>query len=108
MNTRILQIRKHLNYTQEVFASKIGLTRTALSGMELGTAPITERTIITICSIFNVNEIWLKTGDGEMFNITDKKFEEFFDIYKNLNTVLQEYILNCSKQLLDAQNQLIK
>lgn len=108
MYKRILELRKYLKLSQTEFAEKIGLKANSLSDIENNKCTITERVIILICSVYNVNETWLKSGDGEMFNINDKKFEEFFDIYKNLNPVLQEYILNCSKQLLDAQNQLIK
>lgn len=106
MNTRILEVRKFLKLTQEEFASKIGLQRSSLSQMETGEAPITERTIIAISSRFNVNEEWLKTGKGEMFNIIDKKYDEFFAIYNNLNPVLQEFLLKCAKNLLEAQSKL--
>ena len=61
LNTRILQIRKNLKLTQQEFATQIGISRSSLSEMELKTAPITERTIISICAKFNVNENWLRT-----------------------------------------------
>lgn len=61
MNTRILMIRKYLNLTQLEFSNKIGITRSTLSLVELGNSPVTERTIIAICSKFNVNENWLRT-----------------------------------------------
>lgn len=106
MNTRILELRKYLAITQEQFANTIGISRSSLSEIENGTAPITERTIIAISSRFNVSEDWLRTGKGEMFNIIDKKYDEFFDIYNNLNPVLQEFLLKCAKNLLDAQSKL--
>ena len=61
MNTRIKEIRKSLNLTQKEFGNAIGL-KSSISEIELGYAPITERTIIAICSKFNVNEQWLRTG----------------------------------------------
>lgn len=106
MNTRILELRKYLNITQEQFANTIGISRSSLSEIENATAPITERTIIAISSRFNVNEDWLRTGKGEMFNIIDKKYDEFFDIYNNLNPVLQEFLLKSAKNLLDPQSKL--
>lgn len=74
--------------------------------MKIGKSPITERTIIAICSRFNVNENWLRTGEGDMFNIINKKYDEFFSIYNNLNPVLQDFLISSAKNLLDAQSKL--
>lgn len=74
--------------------------------MERGNAPITERTIIVICSKFNVNEDWLRYGTGEMFNTIEKSFNEFFEIFKKLNPVLQDFLIKTAKNLLDSQNKL--
>ena len=35
--------------------------------MEIGTKTPSDRTISDICREFNVNEEWLRTGEGEMF-----------------------------------------
>lgn len=61
MNNRLIMLRKSLKLTQEEFSSQIGITRGLLSQMELKNTPITERTIISICAKFNVNEEWLRT-----------------------------------------------
>lgn len=106
MNTRILEIRKILKLTQDEFSTKIGLKRSSLSDIERSQAPVTERTIIAICSKFNVNEEWLRFGNGKMFNSTDKKYDEFFSIYNNLNPVLQDFLISSAKNLLDAQSKL--
>lgn len=74
--------------------------------MERGNAPITERTIIAICSKFNVNEDWLRYATGEMFNTIEKSFNEFFEIFKKLNPVLQDFLIKTAKNLLDSQNKL--
>lgn len=106
MNTRITELRKSLNLTQQQFAQQIGITRSALSLNELGKSPIQERTIIAICSKFNINEEWLRFGNGQMFNTIDKKYNEFFEIYNNLNPVLQDFLISSAKNLLDAQSKL--
>lgn len=80
--------------------------KSSISEIESGKAPITERTIISICAQFNVNEEWLRTGKGDMFIIKDKKFEELYEVYTKLNPSLQDYILNTIKSLLDTQNKL--
>lgn len=62
MNTRIKELRIALNLKQKEFGNFIGL-RSSISEIENGKAPITDRTIIAICSKFNVNEDWLRTGN---------------------------------------------
>ena len=106
MNERIIKLRQALGLSQSEFAEKIGVARTTISGIELNKATITERTILSICTIYNVNEKWLREGIGEMFNIIDKRYDEFFDTFQNLNHVLQEYLIKCAENLLDAQNKL--
>lgn len=74
--------------------------------LKIGKAPITERTIITISSIFNVNRKWLENGTGEMFVKNNSKENEFFEIFENLHPSLQDFILKTAKNLLDAQGKL--
>lgn len=106
MNTRIRLLRNSLNLTLNQFGSKIGLKGSSLCDIEKGNANITERTIISICSQFNVNEEWLRNGTGEMFNIENKNYKEFFSIYKNLNPVLQDFLITVAKDLLNRQDKL--
>ena len=106
MNTRIIELRKILNLSQTEFAKEISLKQGSISDMERGNAPITERTIIAICSKFNVNEEWLRYGTGEMFNTIEKSYNEFFEIFKKLNPVLQDFLIQTAKNLLDSQNKL--
>lgn len=106
MNRRIYQLRNYLKLTQQEFANKIGLSHGSISDIEKGKAPITDRTILLICNIFNVNEEWLRTGNGEMLNIIDVKFDEFFKIYSDLSKPLQHYLLTCAKELLKTQDKL--
>lgn len=105
MNTRIKELRTILHLKQKEFGNAIGL-RSSMSDIELGKAPITERTIIAICSKFNVNEEWLRTGTGEIFVNEDRKFNEFFEIYKSLSKPLQDFLIQTAKNLLETQNKL--
>ncbi len=67
MNERINQLRKVLGLTLEEFGKPIGLTRSAVSNIENGHRQLTKQVMISICREFNVNENWLRTGEGEMF-----------------------------------------
>lgn len=68
MNERIALVRKSLGLTQEKFAEQVGLSRNFMWMIESGTRAPSDRTISDICREFNVNEMWLRTGEGEMFN----------------------------------------
>lgn len=67
MNTRIEYIRKSAGLTQEQFADKIGLSRNYLWMLESGSRVPSDRTIKDICREFGVDEVWLRTGEGEPF-----------------------------------------
>ena len=106
MNERLRNLREILNLKQNEFANEIGLTTSSISDMERGQAPITERTIIAICSKFKVNEEWLRNGKEPIFLKYDKKHDEFFSIFKDLHPVLQDFIIKTAKNLLDAQDKM--
>ena len=77
---RIKNIRKHSNLTLEKFGYKIGIGKSALSQFESGKANPSDRTLLAICREFNVNETWLRTGEGTMFIEPgrDEAIEQFF------------------------------
>lgn len=106
MNTRIKELRKILKLTQAEFSSKIGLKPSSLCDIEQNRCSVTERVIIAICSKYNVNENWLRTGEGEMFNTINKKYDEFFSVYNSLNEPLQDFLIQTAKNLLNTQKKL--
>ena len=67
VNTRIIELRKNLNLTQDEFAKKIGLSRNFIWMIEKGDRIPSDRTISDICRTFGVDEIWLRDGIGEPF-----------------------------------------
>lgn len=103
MNSRIRKLRKALHLSQKEFAEKIGLKQNAISYMEKTGFTITEQNIKTICSQFNVNENWLRTGSGKMFLENEKKQKEFFEIFDALSPILQDYLIKTARALLDVQ-----
>lgn len=64
---RIKEIRKSVGKTQQAFADVIGLKRNTIANYEIGQIQPSDRTIADICREFNVSEVWLRTGEGEMF-----------------------------------------
>ncbi len=67
MKDRIRALRKALDMTQKEFAEKIGLKRNSVASYEIGKNYPMDTVIKSICREFNVNEDWLRTGEGEMF-----------------------------------------
>lgn len=76
---RVKQARKKLGLTMEKFGERLGVTKTAISLIESGKNNLTDANIKAICREFNVDYIWLTTGDGEMFIETDDAFYERID-----------------------------
>lgn len=67
VHDRIKEIRISLGLNQSDFGNKIGLGQAGVSALEKGIRGITDRNIQLICEKFNVNEEWLRNGEGEMF-----------------------------------------
>lgn len=65
---RVKELRKQINLTQQAFADRLNLKRNTVGSYEVNVVEPSGRTISDICREFNVNETWLRTGEGEMFN----------------------------------------
>lgn len=64
---RVRELRKALNCTLDKFAEPLGVSKTAISRIENGERSLTDQMAKAICSVYRVNETWLKNGIGEMF-----------------------------------------
>lgn len=71
MKNRIKSIRNSLEMNQTKFAESLCMTRSAICKIESGENSPSEQTLKLICSQFNVNEEWLRTGEGEMFHLPE-------------------------------------
>jgi transcriptional regulator with XRE-family HTH domain len=101
---RIRLLRKTLNLTQAEFAEKIGLKFSALSMIEREQVPITEQNIKLVCFVFNVCEIWLRTGKGDIFMSDSSNLEEeLLKLFCQLTPEMQNVILEHVKNLLHIQ-----
>ena len=67
MKDRLKLLRKELGLTQEKFAERLNIKRNTLANYEIGRNEPIDAVISLICREFNVNETWLRTGEGEMF-----------------------------------------
>ena len=74
MNTRIRRIRDDKGLTRKEFGEKLGVTGDMINNIERGRAEVKEYIIKLVCKEFDVNENWLRTGEGEMY--TNKMTED--------------------------------
>lgn len=92
---RLKYLRKEiLNLTQEEFSQKLLITRGNLASIEVGRISLTDRNIQVICTTYNVNENWLRTGEGEPFN----ELSEQEELAAWMGTILKPENDGCTKQ----------
>lgn len=118
---RLRYLRKeYLKLSQKDFANKIGMTQGGLCDIEKGRAKLTEKNIKLICSVFAVNEKWLRFENGDVFELknNDDKFttaiansinnndtflQSFVNTYDALNEnekkIIEQFILNIAEQI---------
>lgn len=65
-NERLKELRKYLGLTQEEFAKMIGIKRNTLANYEIGRNEPIDAVFFSICTVFGVNEKWLRSGQGDM------------------------------------------
>lgn len=61
---RIKALRKRENLTQTEFGEKIGVKGNTVTGYENGTRRPSDSVINYICLVFNIDQTWLRTGEG--------------------------------------------
>lgn len=88
MNERLKELRKHLGLSQSEFGSKIYLSQYLMSLIEKGKRNLTDRSVNAICREFDVNEEWLRTGEGEMFIDLTKDLDASDEIKLMINKIL--------------------
>lgn len=72
MKERIKFLRtQELQLTLEKFGERLGVGKTAISKLEKGENNVSDQMFKSICREFNVNPEWLRSGEGEMFNLPE-------------------------------------
>lgn len=105
MYKRIKEIRQVLGLSQREFGEKLGVSRDVISNIEYNRVEPKDIFLRHLCETYNVNEVWLNTGIGDMFLeiIPYKKIDEAMNIFKELSPNLQDYALEQIKGLLKIQ-----
>ena len=66
INDRVAQVIATLGLTKTAFAARLNISQPTVSQICSGRCGVSDRTVSDICEKFNINEIWLRTGLGEM------------------------------------------
>lgn len=96
-----LAIRKKPKVSQSEFADFLGTTRPAIASYEIGKVIPSDTFIQLLCSKFNINEQWLRTGEGEMYQETEMTLFSAFARQYNLSEKEQHaarYLLSLSSE----------
>lgn len=91
MKERIRKLRRTLDLTQQSFGERIGIKRNTVANYETGRNEPIASVISLICKEFNVSEKWLRTGEGEMFQSSQKN---------ELDALIKRYNLTAADKLL--------
>ena len=67
MKDRIRKIRKASGLTQAEFGARIGIKGNTIGNYVIGLRTPSDAVIFSICREFNVNEDWLRTGNGDPY-----------------------------------------
>jgi transcriptional regulator with XRE-family HTH domain len=104
---RIKEIRTTMGISQVEFSKRIFVSKGFYSDIEVGKKKINDRIIFIVSKQFNVNEKWIKTGEGEIFTNTppDIRLEKLLDIYKRLDGSLRDCLVEQSGILLKLQKE---
>ncbi len=72
IGNRIKELRKTLGLTQQEFADRLNIKRGAIANYEINRNVPIDAAISLMCKEFNVNEEWLRTGEGGPGNMFAK------------------------------------
>lgn len=67
-SNKLRQVREALHLKQQEFASKLGVTQSYLSAVELGKKELTSRLSKKLIELFDISPSWLMSNEGSIFN----------------------------------------
>lgn len=118
MNERIKAVRLALGISQEEFGKRLGVTRGAITNIELNKVEPKPLFVDLICREFNVNKDWLRNGTEPMFlqRSRNEELSAFFgdvlngepDFKHRLISVMSRLSVDQWQMLADMANMLVE
>ena len=88
--------KKHLKLSQAAFGDKLGVSRDVINNIENGRVPAKDWFVKAICSICNISEEWLRTGNSEMFVQTDSSIlanlAEHYSLSPKMQVIISRFL----------------
>lgn len=105
MNERIKEVRKARGLSQDEFGRRLGVTRGAVTNIELNKVEPKPLFVDLICREFDVNEEWIRTGAGPMFveKSRDDELAELFGKVLAGDPDFRRRLLSAMPRLTDEQ-----
>lgn len=102
MNERLRKIRERLTLSRSAFGERLGVSGDVINNLERGRVEIKEPMVKLICSVYSIDEHWLRTGEGEMFiqRSRDDELSAF------VNELLSEETQDFRRRLVTALSRL--
>lgn len=101
MKDRIKLIRKNAGLTQQEFATRIGVSRNTIATYETSVRIPIDAIVKSLCREFDINEIWLRTGEGNMYVNTnpDLSLSKWFGhlLRENPDSFKKRFLITLSK-----------
>lgn len=101
INSRIYDLRKHLGLSRRAFGEPLAASDSVIKNIENDSTDPKPAFIELICRTYNVNEQWLKTGEGEVFQ--EKSLDdEIIDAFGKLmmddsNDFIKQFVVALAK-----------
>jgi transcriptional regulator with XRE-family HTH domain len=84
INDRVAQIISDQGITRTKFADSIHVSVAFISALCSGVKQPSDRTILDICRVYGVSELWLREGQGEMY-VQRTLRQEILDLARSLS-----------------------
>ncbi|HCC36554.1 MAG TPA: XRE family transcriptional regulator [Treponema sp.] len=101
------EIRSAIGLSQMKFSHITALSSGYIARIETGHIAVNERLIKLVCLSFNVNESWLRYGEGDMFREVlpdDTRFRNLVSLVQGLPPKYQDFLFTVLDMLLKLKN----
>ena len=99
---RVKAIRKAKEMSMEQYGERIGnISKSTISNIENGNRNLTDLMLKSICSEFNVNEDWLRTGAGGPENMFIPEDMRYLNTVGRLGNEQNEFKKFCINMLME-------
>lgn len=111
INERLLELRKYMGLSRQAFGADLGASESVIKNIEYNITEPKPFFIRQICEKYNVNEEWLKSGEGEMFKprqVEDKIIEAFSKVVKMPDDAFTKQFIAALAELTPEQWEMVE